>query len=73
MNATLAKNYTPMIQQFLQIKAEHQDALLFYRMGDFYELFFESEQDMSRLKRKTLQAMPKALMAKCMLHHRCGS
>lgn len=32
---------TPMMAQFLTIKAEYQDALLFYRMGDFYELFFE--------------------------------
>ncbi|MEM8593004.1 MAG: hypothetical protein AAGF13_10810, partial [Pseudomonadota bacterium] len=32
---------TPMIAQFLEIKAEHPDALLFYRMGDFYELFFD--------------------------------
>ncbi|MBF0400951.1 MAG: DNA mismatch repair protein MutS [Magnetococcales bacterium] len=33
--------HTPMIAQYLTIKAEHPDALLFYRMGDFYELFFE--------------------------------
>jgi DNA mismatch repair protein MutS len=32
---------TPMMAQYLEIKAEHPDALLFYRMGDFYELFFE--------------------------------
>ena len=33
--------HTPMMQQYLRIKAEHPDKLLFYRMGDFYELFFE--------------------------------
>lgn len=33
--------YTPMIQQYLKIKAEHQDAFLFFRLGDFYEMFFE--------------------------------
>ncbi|MHC0039571.1 DNA mismatch repair protein MutS [Pseudoneobacillus sp. C159] len=33
--------YTPMIQQYLQVKAEHQDAFLFFRLGDFYEMFFE--------------------------------
>lgn len=33
--------HTPMIKQYLKIKAEYQDILLFYRMGDFYELFFE--------------------------------
>lgn len=32
---------TPMMQQYLQIKAEHQTYMLFYRMGDFYELFFD--------------------------------
>jgi DNA mismatch repair protein MutS len=32
---------TPMMQQYMAIKAEHQDCLLFYRMGDFYELFFQ--------------------------------
>ena len=31
---------TPMMEQFIEIKAAHPDALLFYRMGDFYELFF---------------------------------
>lgn len=33
--------YTPMIQQYLKIKAEYQDAFLFFRLGDFYEMFFE--------------------------------
>ena len=32
---------TPMMLQFLEIKAEHPEAILFYRMGDFYELFFD--------------------------------
>ena len=39
--ASRAPAHTPMMVQYLAIKAEHQDALLFYRMGDFYELFFE--------------------------------
>lgn len=33
--------YTPMIQQYLKVKAEYQDAFLFFRLGDFYEMFFE--------------------------------
>lgn len=33
--------YTPMIQQYLQVKAEYQDAFLFFRLGDFYEMFFD--------------------------------
>ena len=32
---------TPMFQQYLMIKSEYQECLLFFRMGDFYELFFE--------------------------------
>ena len=32
---------TPMMTQYLAIKAKHPDYLLFYRMGDFYELFFD--------------------------------
>ncbi|MCG7547087.1 DNA mismatch repair protein MutS [Pseudoalteromonas sp. Of7M-16] len=35
------KQQTPMMQQYLRIKAQHQEILLFYRMGDFYELFFD--------------------------------
>ena len=34
-------NVTPMMAQYLEIKAQYPDALLFYRMGDFYELFFD--------------------------------
>ena len=32
---------TPMMAQYLALKAQYPDALLFYRMGDFYELFFD--------------------------------
>ncbi|MFO1150748.1 MAG: DNA mismatch repair protein MutS [Alsobacter sp.] len=40
---------TPMMAQFLEIKAANQDCLLFYRMGDFYELFFEDAEIASRV------------------------
>ncbi|MFO1445991.1 DNA mismatch repair protein MutS [Bacillus sp. Bva_UNVM-123] len=33
--------YTPMIQQYLRVKADYTDAFLFFRLGDFYEMFFE--------------------------------
>ena len=36
-----AEAHTPMMQQYLRIKSDHPDTLLFYRMGDFYELFFD--------------------------------
>jgi DNA mismatch repair protein MutS len=41
--------HTPMMQQFLRIKSEHPDCLLFYRMGDFYELFFDDARRASKL------------------------
>src|SRR5699024_8468956 len=34
-------NQTPMMQQYMRIKAENQDAFLFFRLGDFYEMFYE--------------------------------
>src|SRR6195256_4418781 len=34
-------DHTPMMQQYLRIKAQHPDVLLFYRMGDFYEMFYD--------------------------------
>ncbi|WP_018235040.1 DNA mismatch repair protein MutS [Ensifer sp. BR816] len=39
---------TPMMEQFIEIKANNPDSLLFYRMGDFYELFFQDAVDASR-------------------------
>ena len=41
MNDLALTQHTPMMVQYLRIKAQHPDTLLFYRMGDFYELFFE--------------------------------
>jgi DNA mismatch repair protein MutS len=54
MSKTKATQPTPMIQQFLRIKADHLDSLLFYRMGDFYELFFDDAKRASRLLDITL-------------------
>jgi DNA mismatch repair protein MutS len=45
---------TPMMQQYLDIKARHPDALLLYRMGDFYELFFDDAVTAARLLEITL-------------------
>ncbi|MGA7777981.1 MAG: DNA mismatch repair protein MutS [Paraburkholderia sp.] len=46
--------HTPMMQQYLRIKAEHPGTLVFYRMGDFYELFFEDAEKAARLLDLTL-------------------
>lgn len=43
-NSAELASHTPMMQQYLRIKAEHADTLLFYRMGDFYELFYSDAQ-----------------------------
>ena len=47
-------NHTPMMQQYLAIKAEYPDTLVFYRMGDFYELFFADAEKAVRLLDITL-------------------
>ena len=46
--------HTPMMGQYLRIKAEHPDTLVFYRMGDFYELFFDDARKANRLLDITL-------------------
>src|SRR5450759_2897906 len=51
---TAAGNHTPMMQQYLRIKAQHPDMLLFYRMGDFYELFHEDAARAAKLLDITL-------------------
>jgi len=48
------ESHTPMMRQYLGLKAQHPDMLLFYRMGDFYELFFEDAEKASRLLGITL-------------------
>ena len=47
-------NLTPFMRQYLAVKAQHPDMLVFYRMGDFYELFFEDAEKSSRLLGITL-------------------
>ena len=43
------EQHTPMMKQYLQLKAENPDILLFYRMGDFYELFYDDAKRASAL------------------------
>ncbi|WP_416308720.1 DNA mismatch repair protein MutS [Neptunicella sp. SCSIO 80796] len=52
--------HTPMMQQYLRIKAEHPDILLFYRMGDFYELFFDDAKRAAELLDISLTARGKS-------------
>lgn len=53
---TTLSQHTPLMQQYLRIKADHPDRLLFFRMGDFYELFYEDAQKAARLLDITLTA-----------------
>lgn len=55
-----AQKHTPMMQQYLGIKAQNQDSLLFYRMGDFYELFYDDAKSASAILDITLTARGKS-------------
>jgi DNA mismatch repair protein MutS len=54
------EEHTPIMQQYLRIKAEHPGMLLFYRMGDFYELFYDDARKAARLLDITLTARGKS-------------
>ncbi len=48
-HAEIGQGHTPVMQQYLGFKAQHPDKLLFFRMGDFYELFYEDARRAARL------------------------
>jgi len=56
MSANPVEKLTPMMQQYMSIKNQHPDMLVFYRMGDFYELFFDDAEKAARLLNITLTA-----------------
>jgi len=60
MPAKSDSSVTPMMQQYLRIKSDYPDTLLFYRMGDFYELFFEDAERASELLGITLTSRRKS-------------
>ena len=49
---------SPMMQQYLEIKKQHKDEILFYRIGDFYEMFFEDALTASKELDLTLRFVP---------------
>ena len=59
-NTNVSAAHTPMMRQYLRIKADYPDMLLFYRMGDFYELFYEDAQRAAKLLDITLTARGKS-------------
>ena len=50
---------TPMVKQYLSIKEQYTDSILFFRMGDFYEMFFEDAEIASRVLEITLTSRNK--------------
>jgi DNA mismatch repair protein MutS len=60
MNDIKTPKHTPMMQQFLKIKAQHPHELVFYRMGDFYEIFFDDAKLASEVLDITLTARGKS-------------
>ncbi|PIE68409.1 MAG: DNA mismatch repair protein MutS [Deltaproteobacteria bacterium] len=57
MNTTT--RMTPMLQQYLEIKQQHENAILFYRMGDFYEMFFDDAEKAAKILGITLTSRNK--------------
>ena len=53
------ENLTPMLRQYLEIKQQHQDSILFFRLGDFYEMFFEDAVKASEILEITLTSRNK--------------
>ena len=64
------KGFTPMMQQYLDVKNENQDSILMYRLGDFYEMFFDDAVECSAALGLTLtkrQSIPMCGVP----HHSC--
>ncbi len=55
----IQETLTPMLRQYLEIKQQHQDAILFFRLGDFYEMFFEDAVKASQILEITLTSRNK--------------
>ena len=60
MSSKVSQIHTPMMQQYLRIKGDYPDMLVFYRMGDFYELFFDDARRAAKLLDITLTARGKS-------------
>jgi len=60
MTVEQKSQHTPMMEQYLKIKAQHADCLLFYRMGDFYEMFFDDAIHAAKILNITLTKRGKA-------------
>src|SRR5690606_16081100 len=54
--AAMSQDTTPLMQQYREIQARHADAILMFRMGDFYEMFYDAAETASRVLGLTLTA-----------------
>ena len=68
MGFSMAK-LTPMMAQYKAIKEKHQDCILMFRLGDFYEMFFEDAMEASRILQITLTSRNKGAAEKAPM---CG-
>src|SRR3954466_2205106 len=59
MGAVKSGRHTPVMQQFFRAKERYPDALLFFRMGDFYEFFYDDAVEVSKLLDLTLTSRSK--------------
>lgn len=73
----MEKKYTPMMMQYLKIKEKHPDTLILFRLGDFYELFFEDAKIASRVLQLTLTGKSAGVEERVPMcgvpHHAIGS
>src|SRR5512136_1385703 len=59
MGVTVQRELTPAMRQYLEIKEQHPDCIIFFRMGDFYEMFFEDAVTASKVLEITLTSRNK--------------
>ena len=61
-------SHTPMMQQYWKLKNQHLDQLMFYRMGDFYEIFYEDAKKAAKLLDITLTARARSSLRRRTQH-----
>ena len=62
MKENMLQEVTPMMQHYLQTKEENKDCILFYRLGDFYEMFFEDAKIVSKELEHSMTAIMEAVI-----------
>ena len=61
----MASENTPLMKQFLAIKADHPETILFFRVGDFYEMFYDDAVKASKILQITLTSRDKRQPPRC--------